>query len=221
MKVLIISPHPDDETLGCGGTLLKHRERGDKVFWLIMTSISEDLDYTESKINTRESEIQQAAGAYEIEDFFNLDYPTTKLDTLPIGDVVSDISRIIDRVEPNSIYLPNRSDIHTDHEITFRAAMSALKSFRKSSVDQIAMYETISETEFGSYLAERAFQPNMFVDITDFIEGKKKIAKIYDSEIGQHPFPRSERNIEALATFRGATMGAEYAESFMLLRKFW
>ena len=79
--------------------------------------------------------------------------------------------------------------------------------------------ETLSETEFASSTKEDSFVPNMFVDITDFIERKIEIINIYKSETGPHPFPRSERNIRALAIFRGATAGCEYAESFTMLKE--
>ena len=81
------------------------------------------------------------------------------------------------------------------------------------------MMETLSETEFAPSPKEDSFIPNMFVDITDFIERKIEIMKIYKSEIGACPFPRSERNVRALATFRGATAGCEYGESFMILKE--
>ena len=79
--------------------------------------------------------------------------------------------------------------------------------------------ETLSETEFAPSTKEDSFVPNMFVDITDFIDRKIEIMKIYKGEFDDHPFPRSERNIRALATFRGATAGCEYAESFMMLKE--
>ena len=80
------------------------------------------------------------------------------------------------------------------------------------------MYECISETEFAPQLHEKVFIPNYFVDISEFFKRKLKIMQVYDSELGEHPFPRSERNIEALATFRGASVGVEYAESFQIIK---
>jgi len=82
------------------------------------------------------------------------------------------------------------------------------------------MYECISETEFAPALPEKAFQPNVFIDISVNLEEKLELMKIYDSELGEHPFPRSERNIRALATYRGATCGVEYAEAFQLLKSY-
>jgi LmbE family N-acetylglucosaminyl deacetylase len=95
--------------------------------------------------------------------------------------------------------------------------MACTKSFRYPFVKKVMTYECISETEFGAAVPERTFVPNYFVDISKQLRAKQEIMKIYSSEIGKHPFPRSLRNIEALATFRGATAGVEYAEAFQLL----
>ena len=123
------------------------------------------------------------------------------------------------QVEPNIVYLPFKSDVHTDHQIAFKAAYSCTKSFRWPSIKKIVMMETLSETEFSPSTKEDGFVPNMFVDITDFIDRKIEIMKIFKGELAAHPFPRSESNIRALATLRGATIGCKYAESFMILKE--
>ena len=123
------------------------------------------------------------------------------------------------QVEPNIVYLPFKSDVHTDHQIAFKAAYSCTKTFRCPSTKKIIMMETLSETEFTPSTKEDSFIPNMFVDITDFIDRKIEIMNIYKSELADHPFPRSEKNILALATVRGATAGCEYAESFMIVKE--
>ena len=99
--------------------------------------------------------------------------------------------------------------------------MSATKTFNNPFLTKVLMYETISETEFAPPLQENAFMPNYFVNISEFIEKKIEIMKIFESELREHPFPRSEKNIRALATIRGAQCGVEYAESFMILKDIW
>jgi LmbE family N-acetylglucosaminyl deacetylase len=141
-----------------------------------------------------------------------------KLNDTILVELVNKISRIFQELEPEIIYVMNRSDAHSDHRIVFDAVMSCTKSFRYPYVKKVLMYECLSETEFAPILPERVFQPNYFVDISDFLKKKIEIMKIFDSELGEHPFPRSIKNIEALATYRGATIGVNYAEAFQMIK---
>ncbi len=218
-RILVVAPHPDDETLGCGGTLLKHKAGGDAVYWLIVTSIKEENHFAASVVEARRQEIKTVASMYAFDGVYDLDFPTMQLDTISFSRLIGSISDVFREVEPNIVYLPFKSDVHTDHQIAFKAAYSCTKTFRCPSIKKIVIMETLSETEFGPSLCSDIFIPNMFVDITDFIEQKIEIMKIYKKETGAHPFPRSDRNIRALATFRGATAGCEYAESFMILKE--
>jgi len=216
-RVLVTSVHPDDETLGCGGTILRHKSLGDELYWLILTNISRETGWDSSAVERREREIQAVAEAYSFEETIKLDLPTTKLDTIPMKQLIEGISGTIGRVQPDTIYCPNRSDVHTDHQIAFKAIMSCTKSFRFPFIKRILMYECLSETEFAPALPESAFLPNVFVDITEHLEKKIEIMQIYDSEMMPPHYPRSPEAIEALARFRGCRIGKEYAEAFMLL----
>jgi len=218
-NVLVIAIHPDDETLGCGGTLLKHKSNGDAVYWLIVTSIQEQYGFTADAVETRRQEIEKISSMYGFDGVYDLDFPTMQLDDISFSRLIGSISDVFRQVEPDIVYLPFKNDVHTDHQIAFKAAYSCTKTFRCSSIKKIMMMETLSETEFASSTKEDSFIPNMFVDITDFIDRKIEIMNHYKTEIGQYPFPRSERNIRALATFRGAIAGCEYAESFMILKE--
>lgn len=221
MKVLIIAVHPDDETLGCGGTILKHKEFGDDVHWLILTNINDEEVWGLERIKQRQKEIELVGEKYGFLETIKLDYDTTKLDELLLGVLIQKISEVIKKIKPEIIYLHNRSDVHTDHRISFDAIISASKSFNNPFIKKILMYETISETDFAPALNENAFIPNYFVDISKFIEKKIEIINIYSSELKEHPFPRSEKNIIALATYRGAQCNSEYAEAFMILKDIW
>lgn len=218
-NVLVVAVHPDDETLGCGGTLLKHKANGDAVHWLIVTSIKERHGFAASAVEARRQEIEAVSSMYGFDGVHDLDFPTMQLDEIPFSRLIGSISDVFGHVEPNIVYLPFKSDVHTDHQIAFKAAYSCTKTFRCPSIKKIVMMETLSETEFAPSTKEDSFTPNMFVDVTDFIDRKIEIMNIYKNEIGSHPFPRSERNIRSLATFRGATAGCEYAESFMMLKE--
>jgi len=218
-KVLVLAVHPDDETLGCGGTLLKHKDNGDEINWLIATDIKESEGYDKQTVKTREDEIIKVERLFDFDSVNRLGLPTTKVDKYSMSELISKISSVVKKVKPNIIYLPFKSDVHSDHKYIFDAAYSCTKSFRYTFINKIYMMETLSETEFSVSTKEESFTPNVFVDISNYIGRKIEIMKIYESEIGGHPFPRSERNIRALATYRGATSGCDYAESFMLLKE--
>lgn len=214
-KILIIAVHPDDETLGCAGTLLKHKTNGDEIHWLICTTAGEAHSYYQ----TREDEITKVADAYGFDSIHKLRLKTMQVDEYTVSELIGRISKVINEVQPNIIYLPFKGDVHSDHRAIFEASYSCTKSFRYSFVKKIYMMETLSETEFAPSTKEDSFIPNIFVDITGFMDKKIEIMNIFKGEIAPHPFPRSERNLKALATLRGATAGCEYAESFMLLKE--
>ena len=214
-KILVVAVHPDDETLGCGGTLLKHKHNGDEIYGLICTKIDEGSDY----YAVRENEIKQASDIYKFDGVFSLGLKTMRVDEYSMRDLIGKISKVINEVEPSIIYLPFKGDVHSDHRKIFEASYSCTKVFRYPFIKKIYMMETLSETEFAPGVKEDAFVPNSFVDISKYLDKKIEIMKIFKSEIGEHPFPRSERNLRALATLRGATCRCEYAESFMLLKE--
>jgi N-acetylglucosamine malate deacetylase 1 len=216
MRILAIAPHPDDETLGCGGALFRHKAEGDDIYWLIITGISQEGGWKEKVVNKRDNEIDAVAEKYEFSDVFNLRLPTTKIDTLPVSDLIEEISNIYKKVEPDIIYMPFAYDVHTDHQIIAKALQSTLKWFRYPHIKKVYMYETPSETEFN-FVEKMAFRPNVFVNISLYIDDKIETMKIYDGEMGDFPFPRSEKAIRSLATLRGSQSGFESAEAFELV----
>jgi len=218
-KISIITPHPDDETLGCGGTILKHCADGDSISWFIMTGMTEKQGFNSPAIKQRQEEIKSVSQMYGFSTVHNLNLPTARLDALPLGDIIKAISTVLVEVKPRTIYLPNRSDVHSDHRVVFQAAWSCCKTFRFPFIRRVLMYEIPSETDFAPALPETAFFPNIFSDISQYLEKKIEIMREYRGEMEEHPFPRSEQNIRSLATIRGATAGVEYAEAFMLLKE--
>jgi len=213
-KVLVIAVHSDDETLGCGGTLLKHKANGDEIHWLIATEMEESKNTSQ-----RNAEIDQVEELYDFDSVHRLELSTTKIDEYSMSELITKISSVVNKVKPNIIYLPFKGDVHSDHKYIFDAAYSCTKSFRYPFIKKIYMMETLSETEYSVSTKEDSFVPNVFIDISEYMGKKIELMNIYESEIGKHPFPRSERNIRALATFRGATSGCNYAESFVLLKE--
>lgn len=216
-KILVIAPHPDDETLGCGGTLLKHKNSGDKVYWMIVTNIHTKNGWSQDEVQKRQKEIHQVSEMYGFEKIFKLNFPTTMLDTIPYNELITKMSVVLQEIKPSIIYLPNHSDVHTDHQITFRFAISCCKNFRVSFIRKILMYECLSETEFAPSLREYIFMPNVLIDISEYFQLKLEILKVYASEVMAPPFPRSVETVTSLARYRGSRIGKKYAEAFYLL----
>lgn len=217
-NILVVSAHPDDEILGVGGTLLKHKCKGDRLFWLITTNIFEEKGFSRERVVSRQLEIDHVAAKLNIEKVLKLSYPTMSLSSSSLISMVPEISAFFNDIKPETIYCLNRSDAHSDHRVTFDAVMACTKSFRYPFIKKVYMYECISETEFAPALPEKVFIPNHYVDITAFIEEKLEIMKIYESEIDCPPFPRSLENIKALALFRGSSVGVMYAEAFQVIK---
>lgn len=217
-KTLVVAPHPDDEILGCGGTLLRRKAEGGVLGWLIVTGMTEQNGWSAERIRQRDGEISSVASLVGFDEVFNLRLPATRLDELPMADLVSAISSVFKLFEPEEVLVPHRGDVHSDHRVTFDAVAACAKWFRYPSVRRVLAYETVSETEFG-LSREMAFQPNFFVDISGYLEHKLEIMAAYPSELGEFPFPRSVRTIRALAEWRGASTGCSAAEAFELLRE--
>ena len=217
-NVLVVAPHPDDEVLGVGGTLMRRKAEGAKVAWLIVTGITAEAGWSDNKIKQRSEEIRQIAELFGFDSVFELNFPTTQLDQVPIGNLVEAVSNVFKNFEPEEVFVPHRSDVHTDHRVVFDAVVSCTKWFRYPSVKRVLAYETLSETDFGLE-ANKAFRPNVFINIEPYLTDKLRAMKIYESELGEFPFPRSHEAIRALSSLRGAASGFKSAEAFELLRE--
>jgi len=218
-RILFVSVHPDDETLGCGGTILKCKTDGHKVFWLNLTSGSLEHPYgfSQDSIDKRRQTILDVIDAYHFDGFENLEFPTQMLDSVEPRILIGGIKQVYDKIKPDTLFIPNRSDIHSDHRVAFDVLFAAAKNFRSPYIKETLMYETLSETEFAPALLEKAFIPNTFIDISEFMEDKIRIMKLYDTELMPDPLPRSIHAIKGLAAFRGSRIGVQYAEAFQLI----
>ncbi len=212
MRELVIAVHPDDETLGAGGTLLRHRQEGSELFWLIVTW-PQDLELQQK----REKEIEKVAEIYGFVDVFRLDLPTTKLDSIGLDRIIALIHDKVVKVRPDTVYVPWIGDIHSDHRIVAQASAALLKSYRYEFIKKVLVMEVVSETDLGS-LCFNGFVPNYFVNIEGYLEKKKEIFSLYQSECSSHPFPRSLVSIESLAILRGKMCNCYYAEGFYCLK---
>lgn len=218
-KVLVVAVHADDETLGCGGTLLKHKAQGDEIYWLLLTGPTKNhpSGFTDEKIQHRAETVRRVKEAYVFDGLEYLELPTQLLHGLDLRDIIKNISDVFKRIQPNIIYTMFANDVHSDHRVAFDAVYSCTKSFRYSFIEKIYMMETLSETEFALSVPAKTFIPNVYVDITKYIDKKLEIMKMYSKEVMAEPFPRSLSSIKALARVRGSRAGVLYAEAFQLL----
>lgn len=220
MKVLAIAPHPDDETLGCGATLLKHKSAGDSLNWVIVTR-GHEPEWSAEMLGHKQQEIEKVGAAYGFEKTFALGLPTVRLDTVPMEQIISAIRNAVDEAKPDCVYLNHSGDVHSDHRVVFEATMSVLKPFYsgRHGVRRVLSYEILSSTDAMPPNPSRSFVPNVFVDVTPYLEPKLEIMSLYETEVQPFPLPRANESIKALARYRGATIGAEFAEAFMLMRE--
>lgn len=222
-KVLFIAVHPDDETLGCGGTILKHKEQGDHIFWLVLTGPQKGLmpHFTDEFLAKRDAMLKGVADAYGFDETIKLNLPTQMLHTLDLREIIQKISEVFKRIQPDTIYMMFCHDVHSDHRVAFDAVYSCTKSFRFPFIKRIYMIEAQSETDFAVAVTNNTFTPNVFVDISDFIDKKMDILAMFKGEILSDPYPRSLSAVKALARVRGSRAGVMYAEAFMLLYEKW
>jgi len=217
MNILVVSPHPDDETLGAGGTLLKMKKKGCKIFWLNISDMKEDDGWTENQIFHRKEQIESIKKYYRFDGFYNLGFPATKLSSFSEEQLIGLIKKVFEDVKPEWIIIPGQYDAHSDHRVVYNCCMSCAKTFRASYIKRITTMEIVSESEYG--FQREKFEPNLFIDITDELDNKLEAMQLYDTEIGEVPFPRSIGNIRALASVRGGTCLAKYAEAFCIIKQ--
>lgn len=214
-KILVITPHPDDEVLGCGGTIAKYSQEGDEVYLCIVTR-AYTPDWSEEFIKNRQKEVERAKEILGVRKIYFLDYPSLKIDTIPQKELSEAIFKIIKEVNPETLFVPHRGDVRKDHSLTFEASLIASRPIN-SPIIRIISYETLSESEWGN--PAEPFVPNLYVDISKTFKRKIEAMKAYQSELKEFPHPRSLETIEALAKKRGSEAGLLMAEAFKLIRE--
>lgn len=217
--ILVAAPHPDDETLGVGGTILRHIDEGCQVHWLIASEMIKEAGYKAEDIKRRQDEIEQVAALYNFSAVHRLGFPAAALDQIPTAEIISAFSTVVKEVEPEVLYLPFPGDVHSDHEIVFNAGNACSKWFRYPGIKKVRLYETLSETEFNIDPTKGTFRPNLYCDISDYLDRKITAMDIYQGESGEHPFPRNPDAICAKAALHGSTAGVVYAEAFMTVKE--
>jgi len=216
-KILVICAHPDDETLGLGGTICSHVEKGDKIHVLIFADGESARGKSNSKIKIRQKQARKAAKELGVEKIKFFNYPDQQLDIIALKDLAKKIETEIKENSPNIVYTHYWGDVNQDHKRLFEATLIACRPVPNSSIGQILCYETPSSTEWGNSFENN--QPNFFVNVEKFLDKKIKAAENYSNEIKLFPHPRSKEAMINRAKFWGSTVGIHYAEAFYMIRK--
>lgn len=213
MKILIFAPHNDDEVLGAGGTLSKFANQENDVFVCEVTSGENKVIVDKIK-----SEALKAHAIIGVKETFFLDLPVVAINQVPVSEINEKMLEIVKIVDPEIAFIPHKGDIHTDHVEVAKSAMVALRPVTAPNLKAIYAYETLSETEWNIPSVENAFIPNVWSDISNYLDIKLQAMNCYQTQIKEFPHPRSLEAIEALAKYRGSSICVKYAESFMLIR---
>ncbi|CAA0219673.1 Carbohydrate esterase, family CE14. Probable N-acetylsugar deacetylase [Tenacibaculum maritimum] len=216
-NVLIVAPHADDEVLGCGGIMKRKSQEGDNVIVLIVTRGTPKM-YSDDKVANVRNEAKQSHKILGVKKTFFLDFHAPELDITSSAEIARGISKIVKENSIDEMYIPHRGDIHSDHRVVANSCYVAARPVNGCSVKSIYAYETLSETEWAAPFGDDAFIPNHFVDITEFIDFKLKAMECFKSQLREFPNSRSLECMESLAKFRGATIGVNRAEAFMIIR---
>ena len=216
-RVLVVAPHPDDETLGVGGTIAKYSAQGDEVFVLMVSGHLPPI-YSRKAYEETVSEAYLAFSVLGVKKSEFLEIPATMIGDQPLHEVNARISKVVNDFNPHIVLCPY-PDRHIDHRLVFDSVMVATRPVGVGKdIEIVAAYETLSETHWNAPHIEPNFTPNWVVDISDHISKKLNALECYKSQISEFPGPRSIEAVEALAKFRGTQAGFGYGEGLHIVR---
>ena len=219
-SVLVVAAHPDDEVLGCGGTIARHHGAGDSVTVLILADgvSSRNGDPDGAVFEARRQSARRANEILGVDDLILLRYPDNRMDMVPLLDIVKDIERVIERCRPTVVYTHHAGDVNIDHACTHHAVIAACRPQPGYCVRKVLFFETPSSTEWRPPGSLSIFAPNWFMDISATLSSKLEAMAAYAAELRDFPHPRSVAAVEHLARWRGASVGLAAAEAFELGR---
>jgi len=217
-RVLVVAPHPDDEILGCGGTMARLADEGHEVHVAVATR-GRPPAYSEEGVAAVRAEMQVAHAVVGVAQTHLLDFPAAGLDTVPAGELNAALGELVERIRPDTLFLPFVGDIHGDHQSVFLAAMVAARPRHDQAPAQVFCYETLSETNWYAAPITPAFLPDTYVGIGATLHRKLEAFRAFSSQVRPFPEERSIEAIEALARLRGATVHLSAAEAFINVRQ--
>jgi LmbE family N-acetylglucosaminyl deacetylase len=217
---LTVAAHPDDETLGAGGTMARFAARGDEVWVCIL---ADGVTSRHHYIELQKQCAIEATDTLGVSRVVFCDLPDQRLDALPLLDLITPIEMCIRELQPDIVFMPFKDDVNQDHRAAFQATLVAARPIEGSSVKRLLCFETASSTEWAAPLSGGVFAPNVFVDISETLplklEAMKSYGKTHSCEVRPYPHPRSYEAITAYARRHGAASGVHAAEPFMLVRE--
>ncbi len=224
-KILVVAAHPDDEILGCGATIAKHVQHGDEVHVVILAEGVTSREAVRSRETHQEELSQLAQAAHRANTVLGVhsltlhDFPDNRMDSLDRLDIIKAVEAYVHQIKPDIVYTHHVGDVNIDHRRIHEAIVTACRPVPEHAVKTLLLFEVASSTEWQPPASAPAFSPNWFVDVSVTLEQKLKALAEYESEMRPWPHARSMKALEHLARWRGATIGVEAAEAFMLGRK--
>ncbi len=223
-KVLIVAAHPDDEVLGCGGTISRFASEGCEVYTLILgegitsRDASRDRHKREEEIRELKKQAEEANKILGVKKIHTFDFPDNRFDTVALLDIIKVIEKVKKDVGPDLVFTHFHGDLNIDHQLTFKAVMTACRPTKGDSVKEIYSFEIPSSTEWNEASSKTYFMPDYFVNINKSLEIKINALKEYETELRDFPHPRSLKAVELNAKHWGVKMGFEAAEAFKTIR---
>lgn len=220
-KILVVAAHPDDEVLGCGATVARLAQEGNEVFTLILGEgvTSRDNERNAKKcakqLSLLKNQAKKANQVLGVSDVFTFDFPDNRFDTVDFIDIVKAIEKIKNKLKPDIIFTHYANDLNIDHQIVYKALLTATRPMSGETVKQVYSFEILSSTEWAYPLQ---FSPDVFFDVKDTMDKKLKAMEQYVDELRLSGHPRSLEGIELAAKNWGIKVGLDYAEAFKTVR---
>lgn len=215
-KILIVAAHPDDEVLGCFGTVAKLIKKGYQAYTLILGEGKTSRDnFNKKELEKIKDEILKANNVIGIDKIFIEHFPDNRFDSVNLLDIVKVVEKVKNEIKPDIIFTHFKDDLNIDHQITYKAVITATRALKNESVKEIYSFEILSSTEWNYPLS---FNPDVYFDISSTIDLKLKAMSEYRSELREFPHPRSLEGIKLNAKYLGMRVGREYVEAFKCVR---
>lgn len=222
-SILIFAAHPDDEVLGCGGTIAKLADEGKNIHVVFLAdgvlSRAEAQRNHQVELHTRRTAAQKACDILGVKSVFFGDFPDNRMDTVALLDITKAVEELIAKHQPEMVFTHHSGDVNIDHRRLHEAVVTACRPQHGHPVKTLLCFEVASSTEWQLPGSAPLFAPNWFVDISKTLDRKLSALEAYADELRNWPHPRSKQGIEHLAHWRGATVGVDAAEAFMLGRQ--
>ena len=217
-RILVLAPHPDDEILGAGGTIARAAAEEAEIFVAVLTKGYPPRYSEEFDAQTR-GQVLNAHAVLGVTETTMLSLPSAGVDMIPQHEVNAELENLFQQFNPDVVYMPFIGDIHRDHQLFAHSTMVASRPFAPTAPTTIYAYETLSETNWNAPYLTPGFIPNVFVDITDYLDVKLRAMTCVKTQLKKFPHERSLEALEALAKLRGASIHRPAAEAFVLIRQ--